>query len=67
MKFIGQHIWCWITRFKNNVYFTKPVEINEGLTINADTVINPGNVDEVTQTNLKPLFIDADSGRIVTL
>ena len=20
MKFIGQHIWCWITRFKSKIY-----------------------------------------------
>ena len=23
MKWIGQHIWCWISRFRNTVYFEK--------------------------------------------
>ena len=61
MKFIGQHIWCWITRFKNNVYFTKPVTHENTITI------SPSNISEVAQTNLKPLFYDADSGAVVTL
>ena len=61
MKFIGQHIWCWVTRFKNNVFFTKPVTHENTITV------SPSNISEVVQTNLKPLFYDADSGAVVTL
>ena len=61
MKFIGQHIWCWVTRFKNNVFFTKPVTHENTITV------SPSNIREVVQTNLKPLFYDADSGAVVTL
>ena len=60
MKFIGQHIWCWVTRFKNNVFFTKPVTHENTITV------SPSNISEVVQTNLKPLFYDADSGAVVT-
>ena len=61
MKFIGQHIWCWVTRFKNNVFFTKPVTHENTITV------SPSNISEVVQTNLKPLFYDADSVAVGTL
>ena len=61
MKFIGQHIWCWVTRFKNNVFFTKPVTHENTITV------SPSNISEVVQTNLTPLFYDAVSGAVVTL
>ena len=42
-------------------FFTKPVTHENTITV------SPSNISEVVQTNLKPLFYDADSGAVVTL
>ena len=58
MKWIGQHIWCWITRFKNNVYFTKPVKYDgAGATIQ---ITDLDSIDDAGQ--LVPLLWNKDTG-----
>ena len=60
MKFIGQHIWCWITRFKNNVYFTKPVKYD-----GANATIQITDLDSIDDAGqLVPLLWNKDTGLI---
>ena len=63
MKWIGQHIWCWITRFKSKVYFedrvdfTKPVKYN-----GADATIQITDLDSIDDAGqLVPLLWNKDT------
>ena len=69
MKFIGQHIWCWITRFKNNVYFTKPVTHESTVTherpVTYESTIQITELDTTDDIgNLIPLLWHRDSGLV---
>ena len=50
MKFIGQHIWCWITRFKSKVYAEDKIYLN--------------SVDTATNFKPKPLLINTSTGEV---
>jgi hypothetical protein len=53
MKWIGQHIWDFVSRFRNDVYFENLETTNEtlGLVVDADgkVSINPNSGDETAE------------------
>jgi len=65
MKWIGQHIYDLVSRFRNKVYIEDTLEINGDLTVNGDNItFESGNADDPVVT-IKNTADDNQAARLV--